>query len=271
MAYAEGIGFREINVVSNGLLLNDRQRMDKLEKLRSLILTISIDGPRDVHDELRGRGAYKEAVEVLRELRRRGIVCGVSSVIMRQTLDRLTEIVDLAAEVGIWTISMQPYQRETAGGDKDHSAFEFRVGEEEIIMKKLTNLMRYAKSRRVSIYTASMMKWVPRYLTRRVRPIPPDGCFVPSKLLMVNTSGETFPCFMSANAVSARSMGNVYEKSLDRIWHNTIHRELTLLGLHKRCPGCLAACGDVESYNAIARRGGLGRVFGRLTNRSALG
>jgi MoaA/NifB/PqqE/SkfB family radical SAM enzyme len=267
MAYAESIGFQEINVVSNGLLLNDRQRMDKLEKLRRLILTISIDGPRDVHDELRGKGAYKEAVEVLRELRRRGITCGVSSVIMRQTLDRLTEIVDLAAEMGIWAISMQPYSRETAGVDKDHSVFEFRVGEEEMIMKKLENLVRYAKAKRVSIYTANMMKWVPLYLTRRVRPIPPDGCFVPSKLLVVKTSGETFPCVMSANAVSARSMGNVYEKSLDRIWHNATHRELTLMGLHKKCVGCLAACGDVESYNGLAKRSRLARLLARLTTR----
>jgi MoaA/NifB/PqqE/SkfB family radical SAM enzyme len=264
MAYAESIGYQEINVVSNGLLLNDRQRMDKLEKLRNLILTISIDGPRDVHDELRGKGVYKEAVEVLRELRRRGITCGVSSVIMRQTLDRLNEIVDLAAEMGICTISMQPYSREFAGADNDHSVFEFRVGEEEMIMKKLENLMRYAKSKRVSIYTANMMEWVPRVLTRRARPIPPDGCFVPSKRLVVDVSGETSPCFMLKDALPARSMGNVNQMSLDGIWHNAIHRELTLLGLHRKCVGCLAACSDVESYNALAKRSRLAGLLARL-------
>jgi radical SAM protein with 4Fe4S-binding SPASM domain len=162
---------------------------------------------------------------------------------------------------------VQPYSRETAGVDKDHSVFEFSVGEEKMIMKKLENLVRYAKSKKVSIYTANMMKWVPPYLTGRVRPIPPDGCFVPSKLLVVNTWGETFPCIMFAKTVSARSMGNVYEKSLDRIWHNAIHRELTLMGLNKKCVGCLAACSDVGSYNALAKRSRLAGLLARLKNR----
>jgi len=254
LAYAESLGFEDICAVSNGVLLNTGQRLKALEKLRRLNIVISLDGPREVHDSLRGKGVYDKAVEALREIRQRGITCSISSVIMRQTIDRLKEIVDLAADLGIPVISMQPYNRETAGMDNNHAAFEFSLEEEKPLQKKLENLLRYAKSKNITIYTENMLPRVPPYLTRRIRPIPPGGCFVPSKLLLVDSSGETYPCFMMRIRMKETSMGNVHENSLDTIWHNDIHGELILLGLNRRCPGCFAACSDVEGYNASANR-----------------
>jgi MoaA/NifB/PqqE/SkfB family radical SAM enzyme len=264
LSYAERIGYQEISVVSNGILLLDEQRLKQLEKLRTLLIIISLDGPREVHDELRGKGVFTKAVEALRELRQKGITCSISSVIMRQTLDRLKEIVDLAVGLGIPVISMQPYQRETAGLDNDHSIFEFSPEEEKNVSKKLKNLMRYARSKNIRVYTANMMDLVPPYLTRSIVPTPSNGCFVPSRLLLVDTSGESYPCFMMRRK---KSMGNVHEKSLDNIWHNTIHRELNLLALNRKCPGCLAACSDVNSYDADIKRGGLIKMMRRLLNR----
>jgi MoaA/NifB/PqqE/SkfB family radical SAM enzyme len=214
LAYAERIGFREILTVSNGILLNEGQRLETLEKLRNLNVVISLDGPRDVHDDLRGIGVYEKAVEALREISKRGITCSISSVIMRQTIDGLAGIVDLAAELSIPVISMQPYQRETAGIDKDHSQFEFRPEEEETVNKKLKQLMTYAVQRKVSIYTASMMKYVPAYLSRGVRYIPSMGCFVPSRLMIVDSAGECYPCFHRIDSMKHESMGNALEKTL---------------------------------------------------------
>lgn len=165
ISYAERIGFQEISVVSNGSLLNDKQRLNRLEKLRTLCVTISLDGPKEVHDQLRGKGVYDKAVEILRELRNRGITTGISSVIMRQTLDRLSEIIDLAAELSIPVISMQPYERETSGLDRNHSVFEFRPEEEGTVRKKLKNLMRYARSKEIQLHTGNMMKYVPPYIS----------------------------------------------------------------------------------------------------------
>lgn len=270
LAYAERIGFREICVVSNGVLLNQGQRLEALEKLRNLNIVISLDGPREVHDDLRGKGVYDKAVEALREIRRRGITCSISSVIMRQTIDRLAEIVDLAAELAIPVISMQPYERETAGLDNNHCKFEFRPEEEATVNKKLRRLMTYAEQKKVRVYTASMMKFVPAYLARGIRRIPPTGCLVPSRLMIVDSAGECHPCFKLGNATGHKSMGNVHEKTLDEIWHNDIHRELIMLGLNRKCPGCLAGCSDVDSFNTLAQGGWLSgrpvRIIKRLVS-----
>jgi MoaA/NifB/PqqE/SkfB family radical SAM enzyme len=254
LAYAERIGFQETSAISNGVLLDRAQRLDALEKLKKLIIVISLDGPREVHDELRGKGVYDKAVEALRELRGRGITCSISSVIMRQTIDGLAKIVDLAADLAIPVISMQPYNRETAGLDNKHFQFEFRPEEEKNLNKKLKRLMTYAEEKKVIVYTASMMKFVPAYLARGIRPMPPTGCYVPSRLMIVDNAGECYACFQMRNSARRKSMGNVYEKTLDNIWYNDIHRELAILGLNRKCPGCLAGCSDVESYNALSQQ-----------------
>jgi MoaA/NifB/PqqE/SkfB family radical SAM enzyme len=274
LAHAERIGFLEILTVSNGVLLNEGQKLETLERLRNLNIVISLDGPRDVHDNLRGKGVYNKAAEALREIRRRGITCSISSVIMRQTIDRLSEIVDLAAELRIPVISMQPYQRETAGINKDHSQFEFKPEEEETVNKKLRRLMTYAEQKKMGIYTASLIKFVPAYLSRGIRYIPPMGCFVPSRLIFVNSAGECYPCSLMSNFIRYKGMGNVHHKTLDEIWHNDTHRELITLALNRKCPRCLASCSDVESFDALSRKrfllGRPHRIISRLVRRLRL-
>ncbi len=267
LTYAEHIGFQQISTVSNGLLLSNRQILDKLEKLRTLIVVISLDGSKDAHDDLRGKGAFRGSVEALRELRKRGITCSISSIIMRQTIDHLNEIVDLAVALQIPVISMQPYQREISGLKKNHEEFEFRPEEERAVRKKLKLIMRYAEKRNVLVYTASMMKYVPPYITRGIRFIPPNGCHVPSRVLKVDSTGSCYPCDMIRHRMKQKSIGNVYEESLKDLWHNQIHQELSLLALNRKCPSCMAACSDVESYNAIGKNIWPLKLITRVINR----
>jgi MoaA/NifB/PqqE/SkfB family radical SAM enzyme len=271
LAYAERVGFQEILTVSNGVPLNEGEKLQILEKLKKLHIVIALDGPREVHDDLRGKGVYDKAVEALREIRGRGMTCSISSVIMRQTIDRLAEIVDLAAELAIPVISMQPYQREPAGIDNDHVHFEFRPDEEETVNMKLRSLMRYAERKRVAVYTASMMKFVPAYLTRGIKQLPSIGCFVPTKLMIVNSAGDCYSCFQRLDSMKRESMGNIHELSLGEIWHSDIHSDQVALGISKKCPGCMAACSDVESFNALSQKGWLAgqpaHILGRLVKR----
>jgi len=244
LAYAEQIGFREIYVVSNGLLLNRSSLLDRLSKLKSLVMIISIDGPEAIHDELRGNGVYNRAVSSLREVIRRGIKTSIASIIMRPTLNHLDKIVDLAAELNIPVISMQPYNRDLAGPDCDHLMFEFRIDEKKMLANKINNLLKYARQKNVLIYTENMLKHVTSYLAEGVNPFPPQGCHVPSRMLVVDIDGNVLPCFEIK-----KTIGNINEVSLSSIWHSDIHKEFITSALEKKCPGCLRACSDVEGYN----------------------
>jgi len=244
LAYAEQIGFREIYVVSNGLLLNRSSLLDLLSKLKSLVMIISIDGPKAIHDEPRGNGVYNRAVSSLRELICKGIKTSIASIIMRPTLNHLDKIVDLAADLNIPVISMQPYNRDLAGPDCDHLMFEFRIDEKKMLANKINNLLKYARQKNV-IYTENMLKYVAPYLAEGVNPFPTKDCQIPSKTLVVDIEGNTNPCF-----VIKRNMGNINETNLSSIWHSDIRKEFVTSALAKKCSRCLRACSDVDGYNS---------------------
>jgi len=244
LSHADRIGFREIYVVTNGVLLNRTNLVDKLAALKSLVIVISIDGPKEVHDGIRGNGVYDQAVSTLRELSQRGIKTSISSIIMRPTLDHLRHIVDLAVDLKIPVISMQPYCRSLADPSCDHEMFEFSSDDKRMIGGKIKELLRYAKQKKIVLYTGNMLKQVAPYLAEGVKPVPSKGCRVPSKTLVVDIEGNTHPCFEIMN-----NMGNVNNGSLSSIWHSDIHKKFFISALERKCPGCLRACSDVEGYD----------------------
>lgn len=250
LEYAESIGFEEINVVTNGTLFST-QKLDRLQSLASLHFNISLDGPRPVHDQLRGAGAFDRTVHHFRELTRRGLSFGLSSVLMAQTIDHIEGVIDLACEFGIKTISLQPYQEEIGGPQSDHRRFGFLHSSEEKIRRRLEEIVDYSRRRGIEVYTENLLLHVPVYLARGVRPIPAGGCFIPSRFLLVDYRGDVYPCFFMRD----RRIGNIFDESITQLWHNEIQRELNILALKEQCPGCLAACSDVETYNIISSKG----------------
>jgi radical SAM protein with 4Fe4S-binding SPASM domain len=69
---------------------------------------VSIDGLRDLHDELRGvRGSFDAAVAALHRLREFGISTSVNTQIARAVLDQLDGILDVVVEAGATNWQLQ--------------------------------------------------------------------------------------------------------------------------------------------------------------------
>jgi radical SAM protein with 4Fe4S-binding SPASM domain len=103
----------------------------------------------------------------------------------------------------------------------------------------------------VKIFTESLFGVIPDYLAFGKRPIPPGGCYLPSKFLLVDFRGDVYPCFFMRS--DADRMGNVATDRITDLWHSVHHMQLQTLALTERCPGCLAACSDVETFDVADR------------------
>ena len=244
---AHELGFVRQDIVTNGTMITEAH-LDRLQRYPSVALHVSIDGPREIHDSLRGAGNYDKSIGAVKRCLARGVEVGLSGVILRESLPHLCSLVTLASELGVGAVSFQPFQLEISGPEKDLDRFSLMGSPRERIVAALDEVAAHARALGVTIFTESLFSVIPDYLTEGIRPIPPGGCYLPSKFLLVDFRGDIYPCFFMRT--DADRMGNVLQDQIQDLWQSNHHQQLQTLALTERCPGCLAACSDVESFDA---------------------
>jgi len=113
-----------VSMNTNGTLLNE-SRVSEVADAFDLVV-ISLDGPKEVHDKLRGvPGTYDKAVEAIRLLKAHGVKVGVNSVatpwnidILPQFIEELRSLVDFAQ---VQPIHPYPPSAENTPSDKQVS------------------------------------------------------------------------------------------------------------------------------------------------------
>lgn len=245
---ASALGFAEIAMVTNGALVP--KVAARLSRISGLRLNISIDGPRAVHDALRGDGSYDQALAGLKAAADHGIATGVSAVLMAPTLATLDHVLDLAERFQLSFASVQPFQPEIAGAGRDHGRFIFEPHARGAVSAALARFAERADRVGVAIHTRAAFSHFVPYLFDGQRPVPAGGCQMPGRFILVDVKGNTFPCFF----LRRTSMGNVLGgMTLSQILRSEARLRLQLLGLSGRCGGCLAACSDIAGYRAAER------------------
>lgn len=95
----------QVSIVCNGTLITP-SFISFLEKHRRIVnVSVSLDGPKDIHDQWRvdrkGRGSYYRALQGYRRLQEAGLKPAISCTLAPTSLSCMTEIVD-------WLISLEP-------------------------------------------------------------------------------------------------------------------------------------------------------------------
>jgi MoaA/NifB/PqqE/SkfB family radical SAM enzyme len=76
-------------VFSNGTMM-DGEYIRLFDKRRNLVPIISIEGGAELTDERRGGGVYAQTAEVMRKIRERGVLFGVSITVTTENLEAVT-------------------------------------------------------------------------------------------------------------------------------------------------------------------------------------
>lgn len=240
---AAELGFTKINAVTNGMLVP--HHIEALKDIPGLELHISIDGPEPVHDSLRGPGSYAAAMAGADAAVAARIPTSLKCVLMRPTLDHASELIGIARAHGISVLSFQPFQPEIAGPDEDHTEWVFPQDARGEVAESLRTLLDQARLAGIRVETESLFRYIVPYLFDGKRPVPPGGCGLPARFILVDGRGETYPCFFMRH----RSMGNVTRGvRLHDIWRGPVQTDMVARGQTGRCPGCLASCSDVPQF-----------------------
>ena len=94
-----GIGF-EIYVLSNGTVIT-AERARRLAKLSVNGVQVSLEGPQEIHEAIRGPGSFTASLQGIRTLMDAGVKVSLNATLSRLNAGHFRELVELARSLGV--------------------------------------------------------------------------------------------------------------------------------------------------------------------------
>jgi len=215
------------------------------QRIPKVVVSVSIDGPPELHDTLRGRpGTWDRAVETFQRVRSiRGAEAYFGMTITRDNLHTLFPCLEaLATKVPGFTprdLHVNIAHATFYYGSPDIETLGLRETEEV-----LARFRRARGSPRNPVLLLELLyqRKVPRYLLTGQSPV---SCQALSSSLFLSAEGVVFPC-----TSFERQIGNVRDVGyrLARLWREPAVVDLSADIRRGRCPGCWTPC---EAYQSI--------------------
>ena len=101
-SYAKQKGF-QTTIITNGTLV--KSKIDALKKLD--LIGISIDGPKEINDKIRGKGCFDKAIEAAKLIIKNNKKCYLNMTLNSGNLDYVEEMILLSKKLGAY-LNIQP-------------------------------------------------------------------------------------------------------------------------------------------------------------------
>jgi radical SAM protein with 4Fe4S-binding SPASM domain len=194
-----------MSLLTNGVLL-DKETASFLSGLENAHIQVSIDGSRkDIHDAIRGKGAFENALKGIGYLQEAGLGAKINlcATIMARNLSDLPQIIDLAGKLGVPGVRFLPLRRKgRAGGMAGAAAEGYTDFFDHIFNARATP----SPAIEVSCGLSGFMLALPDRT-------PSDDAWCPvGKKLVVTPQGDAYPCALLEEEEFA--LGNVFRKGL---------------------------------------------------------
>jgi len=231
ISYAKKIGLN-VSLLASGYFL-DGKIFDNLVR-NGVRVSISVDGPEEINDIIRGKGAYAKAVSAMEKTSRAGLLdclvatlANIDSTRNNVTSEDMEHVIKLAEEYGArWVVihGFIPFNR-----TKEHLAKAPSPQQYEKIWNQVYDLsLKYKGKPEVNVYCP----FYARVAKQRGMPNFDDWfknfflgkCAIAGKYMSVIENGDVIPCSFNDRI----RLGNVQDKPLKQIWDELQSSEFAL-------------------------------------------
>jgi len=214
-------------LTTNGNLV--ASRIDEIEGLDNLKL--SFEGPKEIHDKIRGKGAFEKAMNAVEAARSRGIDVFFNTTICTYNINHIDEIVRISRELGL-RVKFQPVSLAHAMG-KQMTELIPKPAE---FQRAFTRLRKMRKTTKAIANTDLSLDYLSQYPN-----LPPIKCRGAGIFLRIDPMGRSFFCTMQRESFAKN---NILEHGVTA----------TMNSLRKpQCSGCL--CTSTLELNLFLEKG----------------
>lgn len=256
-----------VHLQTNGTLLD--RVADNLVSLGVEAVTVSMDGPQEVHDAIRGqKDAFSKTTAGLRalvaarkRLRRPGPIITINCVISKASLATLDQMVPLARELGADILQIQHTIFNSAANVQRHNralspdfaaeqgldlappsipegeyyASEITAADLPLLQDKLAKIPRLAQGRLKQVFLPSLPSHLlESYYLDLAHPFPQE-CNAPWKGCRILPDGTVSPCLHL-------TAGNIASQPFTEVWNGPKMRRFRQIISQRLFPGCARCC-----------------------------
>lgn len=255
-----------VNLQTNGIRL--AEVADLLVDLDVEWINISLDGPQEAHDRIRGPSAFRRTVEGIEALvaarkrkNRPGPILFINCVICKDNLEVFDQIVPLAldlkadflhllhtdfnspANVAAHNCQLSPESARAWGLDlvppslPEGEYYESEIGPEDLpqVLAGVESALSQARGRLKLIFHPSLpTELIEPYYLNLEHPFP-QACNSLWKNCRILPDGTVSPCLHVV-------MGNITEKPLREIWNGPKMKQFRKIISRRLFPGCARCC-----------------------------
>lgn len=253
-----------VSTNSNGTLLSE-DRLERIARMKNLTINFSIDGPREVHDKIRGNGVFDKTTSTLRrllELRGNTIYPSIktTTTFSPLILGRIDELIRyLQDDVGVDALRMQHvWFTDKAHAEEHKRVLKRAFGTDERgayshvmppydpdyaneLAKEIKRVEKTKYSKPVFMHPKLTKEQIVRYymdLSFKKR----DRCFLAWASIIIKANGDVMFC--PDEWMTDFKLGNVRNKRIDEMWNGKkaikFREELYKRRLFPACARCCA-------------------------------
>lgn len=255
------------SLTTNGTLLTGAKAKQLVESGLDRI-SVSIDGPKGIHDQIRGKGSFKKTirgVHLLQQLKKgkKQVLPSVkmAAVVTGLNISRLEEIIKIAETLEIPEVVLNQLDYKSLKVAQAHrqyfqkkfgvscfpqgliyyqkaSAIERKMLSFDLfeLVKKFKEVEKIAAQKGMAVYHNPAVKWqdAKRYYSSQF--LLQSYCLNSWLAVKILPNADVIPCFNLP-------MGNLREEKFVSIWNNSKYRLFRkTLKEEKHFPGCLHCC-----------------------------
>lgn len=181
----EVIDYCKEKSIQAGLISNGALVPTNINRLKNLhILKLSFDGPADVQDRLRGKGAYTKVMEAARAAKRAGINVVFNTTLSRMNLAEVAFILEKAKELDV-PVKFSPLNYIHSGTKEMEELLPSKD-----LMKKFKDFIQASGRDRYVINSAPGLEYLADYPQGRTI----NPCVAGRFFCHIKPNGDVYPC-----------------------------------------------------------------------------
>jgi MoaA/NifB/PqqE/SkfB family radical SAM enzyme len=232
MGFAQAVGIRRTHLNTNAILLTPA-KLDEVLACGIRSFNISVDGPRDLHDQIRGRiGGFDRTIKHLRNViaqrDRYRLKVRLNFTVMRENVSALPEIAALAQKLRVRLYLNLATDKTFLFRDPavtDH----VRIPQDDL-SKALEQLERVARADKRWLPRYSDLSYISRHFGDIVQRSLP--CAESQIKLMIHSRGEIGGCWGHDPNFNVRNL------PIEQVIEDTHYRDEHARFFRKECVGC---------------------------------